>query len=764
MKTRLQIARGEKIEHKGDLTIEQDIAEDAELKIINGSLIVNGNIGHGVKIELIAPERKNDMSHIFSSGGISLSNVSFSGGVHIFTSRGGYTNSVRADTMINNSYIGHVNIDNRILTEADLVTKLSNDSYRITPPQFGPKKAFARATIDGMEYKGAEILVKGKEVLVDGKKPGAPITSSESAPELPTEPAKMLIRGTIGNNVTLISGAESTVVEKNIGSECKITCSQGGFEGNDVGRGTHITADNKLTLSNVDDDCTLASTSGELVAQKIGRNGTINVSKDAEIKESIGAYTNLTSEYGSLTTPRIDNNVTVTVSKEIDARMVGDDSTLTSNYGGLKSSALGQNVTVEVSQNMFVELIGKSSNLKSNYGALKAGTAEEKAVISVNKSAFLYEVHDRCKITSDHSSITVLRTAGNHTRLRANHGILVKQLGNDNSLTSDYAEITIEDTAGVNNNISANKDINVHSSLGNNCTLTSDYGNVVTQGLSGNGVTIKASRNINVGHIGSHAHLTSDYGTVTTGNLGSHSNVNANRDVTINGCCPRTARVHSDYGRVYKNGSIQEYQHVDAPEEDAELVMAIAQSLSLQDQKPAMDTKPIPTLTKKPVPENRNDISVFDLSKFTPYTKSYVEGFAHKTKNSFKIKALSLTAEEEEKLSKGLVDEITEYVPEIPVHLNERLYDLSTVINLFKEGGIDPYTRFPFTLEHVVAAHPVQEKLDKRIKKIEENAKMKASTSVLISKTGPQLYSQKENDVAATSQKENNITARKRLN
>jgi hypothetical protein len=48
----------------------------------------------------------------------------------------------------------------------------------------------------------------------------------------------------------------------------------------------------------VDEYCTLTSTSGKLVAKKIGRNGTINVSQDAEIKESIGAESNLTSEYG----------------------------------------------------------------------------------------------------------------------------------------------------------------------------------------------------------------------------------------------------------------------------------------------------------------------------------------------------------------------------------------------------------------------------------------------------------------------------------
>jgi predicted NodU family carbamoyl transferase len=137
------------------------------------------------------------------------------------------------------------------------------------------------------------------------------------------------------------------------------------------------------------------------------------------------------------------------------------------------------------------------------------------------------------------------------------------------------------------------------------------------------------------------------------------------------------------------------------------------------------------------------------------------EKLSRKTKNSFKIKKLSLT-EEEDELSKGLVDVITEYVPEIPVHLNEKLYDLNTIINLSKESGIDPYTRFPFKLEHIVPAHKMQEKLDERIKKIEQNTKMKASTSVLTSKTGPQLYSQKENDVAAISQKENDIAARKR--
>jgi hypothetical protein len=58
----------------------------------------------------------------------------------------------------------------------------------------------------------------------------------------------------------------------------------------------------------------------------------------------------------------------------------------------------------------------------------------------------------------------------------------------------------------------------------------------------------------------------------------------------------------------------------------------------------------------------------------------------------------------------------------------------------------------------------VQEELEKRIKKMEENVKMKASTAVLTSKTGPQLYSQynpKRNDVAAGLQKEKELAAKK---
>jgi hypothetical protein len=81
--------------------------------------------------------------------------------------------------MFNNSYIGHVNINNRIFSEADQVQKILADTYKITPSQFTTSRnTFAKATIDGVEYKGAEILVKGKDVLVDGKKPGLPITSS----------------------------------------------------------------------------------------------------------------------------------------------------------------------------------------------------------------------------------------------------------------------------------------------------------------------------------------------------------------------------------------------------------------------------------------------------------------------------------------------------------------------------------------------------------------------------------------------------------
>jgi DNA recombination-dependent growth factor C len=81
---------------------------------------------------------------------------------------------------------------------------------------------------------------------------------------------------------------------------------------------------------------------------------------------------------------------------------------------------------------------------------------------------------------------------------------------------------------------------------------------------------------------------------------------------------------------------------------------------------------------------------------------------------------------------------------------------LKTLVFDLTKKGEDPFTRFKFKLEHIMPAHDVQEKLNKRIKKIEAERAAR-----LQSQSGPGLFStMKENDLAA--RKENDIAARKK--
>jgi hypothetical protein len=743
MKTRPEIAAGEKIQHTGDLTIENNIGAGAELKITNGSLIIKGNIGDGAKIELVAPENKTNHNFNITN---SISNVSFSGGgVHIFTSHGGFSNSVSADMAMGNSYIGNVNINNRIFSN-DQVTKINNETYRINPSPYGyPRSGIVHATIDGVEYKGSEIVVKGKEVLVDGKKPNA-TTSNEVEPELPTGPFTMLIQGAIGNNVQLISGAESVVVEKNIGSECKINCSQGEFKGKDVGNGTHITTYKNIKLGQVASGCHLTNTHGSLEATRIGPYAVLNVRDNVEVKNSLGAYSHVKSEYGLLHATQVENNVTVNVRKEIKAEVIGHNCVLTSEYGGLVANVLGQNVNAHVREGIRVGRAGKASRLTSDYGTLSAVTLEEKVVVKVRQDARINNVQDRCRIESEYGGIHVEQTLGNNTLLEARQNILAKEIGNGNTLKSEYGSIDIREKTGTNNKITARQNIDIQT-LGSESGLESDYGSINVTGLSGNHVTMEARENIRVSHIGSHARLTANYGYITTGNVGSYAAISARKDVNVNGSCPRDVHPESSYGRVYKNGPTQDYRHPE-PEEQQDLELEIALAQSLQEEKPHFDAKP--------VNPNMNDISAYDLSQFSEYTKAYIQGFKHIEKNSLKIEALNLTDEQENKLSDGLVDALTHEIPEIPVRLNERLYNLKTLVFDLTKKGEDPFTRFKFKLEHIMPAHDVQEKLNKRIKKIEAERAAR-----LQSQSGPGLFStMKENDLAA--RKENDIAARKK--
>lgn len=443
MKTRLEIASGEKVEQNGDLTIEHDICEGAELKITDGSLIVKGNIRSGAKIQLIDSDCKNNLMK-----GISISGGSIS---------------------------------------------ISGGSY------------------SSIRYINGQLYINGKKVN--------PSESVESKSE--PKNLKLIVHGTIHDNVTLNSDAEIRV-EKSIGSHCEIKSEHAGLTAGNIGRETNITVHGDLSLHNA------------------------------------GAGCHLTSSMGRLTAQVIENNAVVKARNSIEVKGFGDNTVITSEYGDLSSPIIGKNSRIKVRNALRLVSVGASSHLTSEYGDIKATQVSESVVIQVRNNAEIFEMKDRGSVKSEYGSITITGEAGNNLNLNARNDIVIKKIGNNGTLKSEYGSITVTGEAGNSLNLNARNDI-VMKKIGNNGTLHSDYGSVRVAGPSGDFLNIQARNNVDINQVGSRAQITSDYGNVTTGNLGSSPVINARNDITVNGTSPRDAVLESSYGRVRKNGPIQDF-------------------------------------------------------------------------------------------------------------------------------------------------------------------------------------------------------------
>lgn len=139
-------------------------------------------------------------------------------------------------------------------------------------------------------------------------------------------------------------------------------------------------------------------------------------------------------------------------------------------------------------------------------------------------------------------------------------------------------------------------------------------------------------------------------------------------------------------------------------------------------------------IVERSAPATPQTVSTVD--QYSEYTQAYIDTEARKAQEpnyksiADRINELNLT-EEEKPLFERFMDPITlDYFNDIPVTYNERHYDLSTVLEMYKARQRDPITRYPLRLVDIQAARTVLESLDgviKELDKIREAAKKAAA-------------------------------------
>lgn len=475
MKTITQILNGEKIKHKGNLTVDGNIGESAIVEIQDGSLIVNGNVGSGSKIFVSVSEQLRQSTNNFNMGG---NYISIGGGSasNIVIRNGKVVSSggVRSCNMsINGVMVGNVNIDNRIFTN-DAVTDHGNGIFEINPTGSGGFSAFifssnqkktapkgtVSATVDGVLYSGNTIRIEGKKVIVNNQQMTNNNNNSSSEP---SGPFTLTVHGYINDGVTITSDASIEV--NNIGKNCVITSSYEGINAKSIGDGTLINVRNAIKVTDIGNNCQIVSSQYGLNANNIGNNSVVDVRDDIEI-----------------------NNI-------------GNACRISSKQYGIKAYNVGLNNIIKVRDAITLRDVGSNTAITSLQYGITAKNISDKVQIDVRDAVKLKSVGNQCAVSSQQYGIDVKDNVGDNSRLQARDAIVI-------------------------------------GSLGNNSTLTSNQDKIKVIGATGTRCQISARESVSLKDVGDYTSITSTQDEVSARNVGVGVRINAKDDIDIDGKCP----------------------------------------------------------------------------------------------------------------------------------------------------------------------------------------------------------------------------------
>lgn len=120
-------------------------------------------------------------------------------------------------------------------------------------------------------------------------------------------------------------------------------------------------------------------------------------------------------------------------------------------------------------------------------------------------------------------------------------------------------------------------------------------------------------------------------------------------------------------------------------------------------------------------PENKSTSGArYDLSAYSAATSDYISSLLEKPKLCDLLQDIQLTVDETELLQE-FWDPITfEYI-NIPVMLNERVYDLDTLLRIFEKDRLDPFTHYKFILRDIQPARKFIELFTKTVEQIKQS-------------------------------------------
>jgi hypothetical protein len=122
-----------------------------------------------------------------------------------------------------------------------------------------------------------------------------------------------------------------------------------------------------------------------------------------------------------------------------------------------------------------------------------------------------------------------------------------------------------------------------------------------------------------------------------------------------------------------------------------------------------------------------NTVSKYDAEKYSKSLQKYLKTFNEKESFKAQINSLALTEREKETVEAEFSDPVTFDIMDIPVSLNEKFYDLSTLAQLEK----DPFTREDFNQLEIQSGRQITNRMEDFIKIVRARIASEAGESVI---------------------------------
>lgn len=220
MQTIAQLAPGEKIKHKGDLTIEGNVSARAQIELIDGSLTILGNVDNDVKIDVYISAKLRKNQSVINKGSIQSTAVTIRSPIATNLSSP-ETDDKKPKIPIEVRINGHVGDNVKLTSDAEIEANTIGANCTIISAH------------DGIRAKN------------------------------------------IGEKTTI--NVRKWILVADVGNQCKLNSKKYGLHTKNIGYGTTINVCDGIMVHDVADWCTLSSEKYGITAKNIGYGTTIDV-------------------------------------------------------------------------------------------------------------------------------------------------------------------------------------------------------------------------------------------------------------------------------------------------------------------------------------------------------------------------------------------------------------------------------------------------------------------------------------------------------